>query len=32
VVSTPVVAVNVGSITETMLEEVFVDVAQAAKG
>jgi hypothetical protein len=32
VVSTPVVAVNVGSVTEGLLDEMFVDVAQAAKG
>ena len=32
VVSTPVVAVNVGSVTEDVLDEMFVDVAQAAKG
>jgi hypothetical protein len=32
VVSTPVVAVNVGAVTEGMLDEQFADVAQAAKG
>ena len=32
VVSTPVVAVNVGGVTEATLDEVFADVAQAAKG
>ena len=31
-VSTPVVAVSVASVTEAMLDEQFVDVAQAAKG
>jgi len=32
VVSTPVVAVNVGTVTESTLDEMFADVAQAAKG
>ncbi len=32
VVSTPVVAVNVGSVTEGVLDEMFADVAQAGKG
>ena len=32
VVSTPVVALNVGAVTESTLDEMFADVAQAAKG
>jgi hypothetical protein len=32
VVSTPVAALNVGTVTEGVLDEMFVDVAQAAKG
>ena len=32
VVSAPVVAVNIGTVTEGMLDETFADVAQAGKG
>jgi hypothetical protein len=32
IVSAPVVAVNIGTVTESMLEETFADVAQAGKG
>lgn len=32
VVSTPVVAVNVGTVTENLLDEQFAEVAQVAKG
>jgi hypothetical protein len=32
VVTAPVVAVNIGTVTEGMLDETFADVAQAAKG